>query len=166
MGQRGPAPLPANVHLLRGNPSKKSAAELHGGVSPDVEIPTPPRHLKGEALKEWKRITPELLKLGLVSKIDRAALAMYCAAWGRHVDAENKIRALGDEALVDETPNGFQVQGVWLNISNKAMEQCHKFLADFGMSPSARSRVTPGDLSGDLFKGTEHEKPSLGNLMK
>jgi len=106
------------------------------------------------------------MKLGLVSKIDRSALSMYCTAWGRHADAENKIRELGDKALVDETPNGFQVQGVWLNISNKAMEQCHKFLADFGMSPSARSRVTPGDLNGDLFRGTEHEKPSIGNLMK
>lgn len=166
MGQRGPQPLPANVHLLRGNPSKKSAAELNGGVSPDVEIPLPPTHLKGEALKEWKRITPDLLKLGLISNIDRAALAMYCTAWGRHADAEQKIRALGDEALVSETPNGFQVQGVWLNISNKAMEMCHKFMADFGMSPSARSRVTPGDLNGDLFSGTEHEKPSIGNLMK
>lgn len=166
MGQRGPAPLPANVHLLRGNPSKKSAAELNGGVSPDVEIPAPPRHLKGEALKEWKRITPEMLKLGLVSKIDRAALAMYCTSWGRHVDAENKIRELGDDGLITKVKNGFELHSVWLNISNKAMEQCHKFLSEFGMSPSARSRVTPGSLQQDLFSGTEHEKPCIGSLMK
>ena len=166
MGQRGPKPLPANVHLLRGNPSKKSAAELRGTILPDVEIPAPPRHLKAEALKEWRRVSVELEKLGLIANIDRAALSMYCTAWGRHVDAENKIRELGDHGLVDQTPNGFDVQSAWLNVSNKAMEQCLKYLAEFGMTPAARARVTPSSLQQDLFNGTEHEKPTLGSLMK
>ena len=166
MGHRGPAPLPANVHLLRGNPSKLALSKLNEGVSPKVEIPRRPAHLKGAAAKEWDRISVELLKLGLVSQLDRAALSMYCTAWGRHVDAEEKIRALGDSGFVDTTPNGFEVQSVWLNISNKAFEQCCKMLAEFGMSPSSRSRVTPGDMSGDLFSGTEHEKPSLGSMLK
>lgn len=166
MGQRGPKPLPNNVHLLRGNPSKKTASQLIDGVSPVVEIPSAPKHLKGEALKEWKRISVELETLGLVSKIDRAALAMYCTAWGRHVYAEEKMRELGDLGMVDKTPNGFQVQGVWVNISNKAMEQCLKYLSEFGMSPSSRSRVTPGDMQGDLFAGTANEKPTTGSFLK
>ena len=166
MGQRGPKPLPANVHMLRGNPSKKSSAQLRDAISPDVEIPAPPRHLRGEALKEWKRVSIELEKLGLISQIDRAALSMYCTVWGRYVAAEDKLRELGDHGMVDETPNCFEVHGVWLNISNKAMEQCLKFLAEFGMSPAARSRVTPAALQIDLFTGTEHEKPTLGSLMK
>jgi P27 family predicted phage terminase small subunit len=166
MGQRGPKPLPANVHLLRGNPSKKTTSQLVDGVSPLVEIPQAPKHLKGEALKEWKIITIELEKLGLISKIDRAVLSMYCTAWGRHVDAENKIREMGADGLVSETPNGFQVQSAWVNISNKAMEQCHKYLCEFGMSPSARSRVTPSMAHPDLFEGTENAKPSLGSMMK
>jgi P27 family predicted phage terminase small subunit len=166
MGQRGPKPLPANVHMLRGNPSKLSSDRLRDSVAPEVEIPNAPKHLQGEALKEWKRIGVELEKLGLVSKIDRAALSMYCTAWGRHVEAENKIRELGEDGLVGVTPNGFQVQSAWVNISNKAMEQCMKYLSEFGMSPSARSRVTPADLQPGLFDGTEHEKPTLGALLK
>jgi hypothetical protein len=89
------------VHLLRGNPSKKSAAQLRDAISPDVEIPTCPRHLGAEARKEWKRISVELEKLGLIAQIDRAALSMYCTAWGRHVDAENKIRERGERGLVE-----------------------------------------------------------------
>ena len=166
MGQRGPKPLPANVHLLRGNASKLPMHQLRDGIAPPVEIPNQPRHLKGAALKEWKRITVELEKLGLISQIDRAALAMYCTAWGRYVDAEEKLLELGESGMVDVTPNGFQVQGVWLNIANKAMDQCKSFLAEFGMSPSSRSRVTPGDMTGDLFAGTEHGKPSIGSLLK
>lgn len=166
MGQRGPRPLPKNVHLLHGNPSKLTASQLRDSISPAVEIPNAPRHLKGEALKEWKRVSVELETLGLISQIDRAALAMYCTAWGRYVDAENKLRELGEAGLVDETPNGFKVQGVWLNISNKAMEQCIKYLAEFGMSPSSRSRVTASDAQPGLFDGTEHQLPSIGSMMK
>ncbi len=78
MGQRGPKAMPANVHLLRGNPSKKSFAELAGEVHPEVEIPGCPKHLLPEARKEWRRIGLELQKLGLISKLDRTALGMYC----------------------------------------------------------------------------------------
>jgi len=166
MGQRGPKPLPANVHMLRGNPSKKSAAELRGTLAPEVEIPAPPKHLRAEALKEWKRISVELEKLGLIANIDRAALSLYCTSWGRHVDAENKIRELGERGLVDKTPNGFDVQSAWLNVSNKAMEQCLKYLAEFGMTPAARARVSPTIQQPGLFDGTEHEKPTIGSLMK
>lgn len=166
MGQRGPKSLPANVHLLRGNPSKLSASQLRDGVSPTVEIPDYPKHLNGDALKEWKRVSLELAKLGLISKLDRAALSMYCTAWGRYVHAEKKLKELGPDGYVSMTPNKFEVQSVWLNVSNKAMEQCLKYLAEFGMSPAARSRVTPSEMQPDLFAGTEHEKPSLGALIK
>lgn len=81
MGQRGPKPLPANVHRLRGNPSKKSFNELSGVVEPPVEIPGLPKHLLPEARKEWKRQGTELLKAGLISKLDRPAFAIYCQEW-------------------------------------------------------------------------------------
>ena len=92
MGQRGPKPLPANVHLLRGNPSKKSMADLSGPVQPDVEIPGCPKHLLPEARKEWKRVGPELEKLGLISQLDRAALALYCQAWAWMVWHEQALQ--------------------------------------------------------------------------
>ena len=81
MGTRGPKPLPANVHLLRGNASKKSAGELAGTIQPEIEIPGCPKHLLPEAKKEWRRIAPELQNLGLISKLDRTALALYCQAY-------------------------------------------------------------------------------------
>jgi len=85
MGQRGPKPLPKNVHLLRGNPSKKALHELNGAIQPEIEIPGCPKHLLKEARKEWKRITPELEKLGLISRIDRTALALYCQTYAHLV---------------------------------------------------------------------------------
>lgn len=142
MGARGPRPLPTNVHLLRGNPSKKAAHELlDAAARVPIEIPDAPSHLSRYARQEWKRITVELHKLGLVARIDRAALGVYCQAYGRWVMAEQRLKKLGDEGMVDTTPSGYKQIGVWLQISNRAVEQMEKFLSHFGMSPSARSRV-------------------------
>lgn len=81
MGARGPKPLPANVHRLRGNPSKLGAHELGDTVQPDIEIPDCPKHLLPEARRFWRLLTPELEKLGLVARIDQAALALVCQEW-------------------------------------------------------------------------------------
>ena len=81
MGTRGPKPLPSNVHLLRGNPSKKPVGDLTDALQPEVEIPSLPKHLLPEAKKEWKRLASELLRYGMVSKLDRAALALYVQEW-------------------------------------------------------------------------------------
>lgn len=152
MGQRGPKKLPSNVHRLRGNPSKLGAGELLDEVRPPVEIPSCPNHLLPDARKEWRRITPLLEQLGLIAKIDLAALAVYCQSYGRWRQAELKIRELNEQSpltmpgLVGKTPSGYEQVSVWLQISNRSVETMHKFLCEFGMSPSARSRVTPSDV--------------------
>lgn len=92
MGARGPKPLPANVHRLRGNPSKLRLDELDDGVNPEIEIPDCPRHLLPEARKFWRRLTPELEKLGLISKIDQAALALVCQEWAWKVWHEERLQ--------------------------------------------------------------------------
>ena len=151
MGQRGPKPLPDNVHRLHGNPSKKPLSALLDGVHPEVEIPKCPPHLQAEAKKEWKRVSIELEKLGLITRIDRAALAAYCAAWAELVFCEKKIEAInaadedGEKGLATKTPSGYVQMSVWVQIRNRAYDRMMKFAAEFGMSPSSRSRVTPSD---------------------
>lgn len=175
MGTRGPQPLPANVHKLRGNPSKLSAGELSDGLQPETEIPTCPKHLWPGATREWKRITPELKKYGLISKLDRAALALYCQDWARLEWAEQQLTLAMEKAERDRlafeadpanagapwtggdgfmltTPNGgFAYSPYWV-AANKASERVDKWLAAFGMSPSSRGRVSPSnDRQGQLF---------------
>lgn len=142
MGQRGPKPLPTNVHRLKGNPSKLPAERLVDEVQPEVAVPTPPKHLSREARAEWRRLSGELYSLGLISKIDCSAFAAYCQAYGRWVQAETKIASLGDDGFVESTPSGYKQMSVWLQISNRAVDQMKSFIAEFGMTPSARSRVT------------------------
>jgi P27 family predicted phage terminase small subunit len=77
--------MSARAHLMRGNASKKSLSELQDEVQLLVEMPDCPKHLWPEAKREWRRIGPELEDAGLVAKIDRAALALYCQSWARMV---------------------------------------------------------------------------------
>lgn len=108
MGQRGPKPLPPNVHRLRGNASHLAKAALErGSIEPEVAIPRCPAHLLPEAKAFWKRLTPELEQLGLVSRIDQAALALVCQEWGWLVWHESQLQR--DIALAKEKRAAFEV---------------------------------------------------------
>lgn len=159
--------LPRNVHLIQGNRSKKSAAELGADLRPPAGVPEPPDHLTSDALAEWRRVVPLLEAMGIIAEIYRAPLAVYCQAWGRHVHAERKLAELGDPALVSTTPSGYQQIGVWLQVSNRAAEQMKTFAAEFGMTPSAISRVSGAASQGDLFGyGQNDQTQGAGRFFK
>lgn len=161
VGSRGPKPVPTNVHVLRGNPSKLPLSTLLSGdgtVRPETEIPDAPEWLSDEARAEWDRITPHLQKLGLVSSLDRAVLTAYCVAWSDFVWAEGRIIELGGDAgRIIKTHSGYQqVSALW-TIKGNALDRLSRFAADFGLSPSARSRVT----SGEPVSGAQGELPGM-----
>ena len=169
MAKPGPKPLPSNVHIMRGNPSKKPLANLSDEVRPEIEIPNCPKHLQAEARKEYKRISVELESLGLISKIDRAALAAYCSAWAEYVFCEEKIAELnkndplGLPGYVTKTPSGYQQMSIWVSIRTRALYTMKTFAVEFGMTPSSRSRVTPGELTTAYLPGMEPpEAPKTG----
>ena len=164
MGSRGPQKLPANVHVLRGNPSKLSINELLREFNPETEIPGVPKHLWPEAKKEWKRVANELVRYGLISKLDRAALSLYCQAWAKLVWAESMLaRAMataeegriaaeakgevwrGGDGIMVPSPNGSLVYSHHWVVQRRAAQEVHWYLQAFGLSPVSRGRVTPSD---------------------
>lgn len=170
-GARGPLPKPAALKLLEGNAGKR-ALDLSAGVNPRIEVPDAPRHLGREARKEWKRITPLLEELGLISGLDRAALALYCQVAGRLAELEtsfnNKVQAHVDKGIdyadaVYEvshgiTPSGYAQQSVLVQLINRQRDQVHRYLMHFGLSPAARGRVQASNNIQLGLPGVE-EKP-------
>jgi phage terminase small subunit len=66
---------------------------------------------------------------------------------------------------VQKTTNGYLQMGVWLQISNRAVEQMRSAASEFGMSPSARVRVNPCpqlDLFGDDDEDGNDKKGGKG----
>lgn len=132
--------LPTKLHVLKG--TDRADRRNPNEPQPANKIPDPPEILAGEALKEWGRITLELDQLGLLTELDRTELAMYCQAYGRWIKYE---RIIAEKGELYKTTNGNVQTSPAMWVANKAMEQCHKFLTEFGMTPSSRSKVTTGD---------------------
>lgn len=134
----GPAPKPTILKELAGNPGKRPLNDREAVIPVPDSVPYAPRHLSGEAKREWRRVVKILLAAGLYSDVDRAALAMYCQAWGRWVEAESEIAKRG---AILQGANGGLYQNPWLSVANKAQDQLRKMIAEFGLSPAQRSRV-------------------------
>src|SRR5262245_50932234 len=83
MAGRGPAPTPTSVLEARGSWRAKTRA---GEPRLPTERPSGPAWLSKEAQAEWRRVTRELLRMGVLAKADRAMLAEYCEAWSELVE--------------------------------------------------------------------------------
>lgn len=103
-------------------------------------IPTCPKHLDKGAKAEWRRISAELVKLGLLTSVDRAALAAYCAAYSRWADAEANVQKFG--AVIKSPKSGFPIQSPYVGIANVSIDIMRKFLVEFGMTPASRTRIS------------------------
>lgn len=135
----GRKPLPTQMKVLRGNPGKRAINKDE--PKPKAKVPPCPRHLSKEARKEWRRISKELLTLGLLTVVDRAALAAYCQAWSRWVEAEEQM-SKPDFKLVRSTDKGYEHASPWVGVANNALKQMKAFLVEFGLTPASRSRVS------------------------
>lgn len=158
---RGRKPKPEALRALNGNAGKRAMPD---GIKPPVGLPAAPAHLDEVARKAWADVGGQLVDLGLMAKIYGGQLALYCVAWSRWVDAEQKLRTFGTVIM---SPNKFPVQSPYLSIANKAMEQMQRYLVEFGMSPSSAARVkvageAPADeleawLGGKVIRGGKSE---------
>ena len=135
----GRPPKPTHLKVLQGNPGKRVLNKAE--PKPQPKAPPCPRHLSKEARKEWRRISKELLQLGLLTAVDRAALAAYCQAWAHWVQAEEAMGAEGFKAVAT-TDKGYEHASPWIGIANNALKQMKAFLTEFGLTPASRSRVT------------------------
>ncbi len=137
MAPRGPAPTPKVIQLAKGNPGQRKLNDEE--PEPEVEAPPCPDFLSDYAREEWESIVPILLRNGLLTVLDGAALAAYCQAYGRWREAEKQLALYG--MVVKMGDKGYEGKSPWLQIADKAMKQIEVFVARFGMSPSDRTRI-------------------------
>ena len=114
----GPPPTPTNLKMLRGNPGKRKLNTNE--PDPEPAIPLCPSHLDKVAKKEWRRVSKELFALGIISKLDRAALGGYCDAYSRWAEAAKQIQQYG---LIFKSPSGYPMPSPYLAILHTALDQ-------------------------------------------
>jgi P27 family predicted phage terminase small subunit len=133
----GPPKTPTNLKLIRGTYRRDRAAANE--PEPEVAIPEPPDSLSPEAREEWDRISEELAMLGLLTRIDRVALAIYCEMWADFTEASLKIREHGK---VIRTKSGNVVENPYYSIRKRSAEILRGYLTEFGMTPASRCRIS------------------------
>ena len=149
---------PTALHVLNGNPSRIKDLGKNE-PKPTLIAPKCPAFLSKNAKKEWKRIEPQLEKLGLLTQMDMAALAGYCESWAQWKEAVEFMHEFGttytlwernDDGSIKIDVHGSPVmryvqQFPQVSIANKALTQIKAFCTEFGLTPSARGRMqVPG----------------------
>jgi P27 family predicted phage terminase small subunit len=141
---------PTHLKLVTGTYRKCRANPAEPNPAP--ALPDAPPELSADAKAEWARIAPELYKLGLLTSLDRAALAAYCDSWGLFVRAERLLRKLGDDGadgLLTKTAKGEITQNQLLRIARQAAAAMVAFGNEFGLSPSSRVKVAASPPHGN-----------------
>ena len=145
---KGRKPKPTVLKIREGNPGKR--AINHDEPNAPGSIPSCPDFLDEVAQDEWFRISEILSEMGLLSSADRAALAAYCTVYSRWVHAEEQVKKFG--TIVKSPEKCFPMKSPYLTVADQAMETMRKFLVEFGLTPSSRSR-----LRGEAKKNAEDE---------
>ncbi len=140
MTLRGRKPKPTAIKKLEGNPGRRPLN--HNEPKPDKKAPRCPAWLEDEAKKEWKRTGKILERLGLLTELDMAAFAGYCQAFARWKEAEEFISKHG---TIIRTPSGYLQQVPQVSIAQTNLKIMLKFCEQFGLTPSARSRIAAGE---------------------
>ena len=130
------APTPTNLKLLRGNPGKR--AINHDEPQYIIKIPTPPKEFTKEQKALYRKIGRQLKAGRVITEIDGHALATYVEMYTEYKRA---VHCLAVEGYLIETPNGMKMQSPYVSIKNKAYMAMRQIWAEFGMTPSSRTRI-------------------------
>ena len=146
MGKRGPAPTPAKILQLRGTYRKDRDAPNPVDPPRPAKPPACPTWFARDvpwgklARAEYRRLSRELLELGLLTEIDRDALLAYCDAVARWRYWRAELGRLGSWNQVTES--GYVAPRPEVSYMNKALEDARRWGALFGLSPSDRRNVS------------------------
>ncbi len=132
--------IPYELARRRGNPGKR---KLRAGPQPQrtAEVPEPLSFLSEAGKAEWRRLAPELCRLGLLTVLDHAIFGAYCQSLGHWMTAE---RLLQTEGLIARGSTGNIVMHPLVKIATQAARDLCKYAAEFGMTPCARARMRAG----------------------
>ena len=154
MGQRGPAPLPAEIHARRGT----LRPDRHGDGTPfalagkPVESPAAPEHLSDAEAETWAELVPVFHAAGILDGGDLLALEAMIVTVTRARRADAELRQLDLDGktfggLVSVGDRGLVTHPL-VKVSRDAWAEARSWFAKFGATPSDRVGLAVGGLQG------------------
>lgn len=136
--------VPSALKIARG--TDKDHRKQRGNENEPAQLadkPKCPSYMDDVAKAEWKRICKTLEGMNILSKSYQQALEMYVRSWSNYRSAMDKVDTIG-QALVRKNAVTGQTEIVRNPFSveaHKYADECYKWLTEFGLTPSAKTRV-------------------------
>jgi len=144
---KGGKPKPTVLKLLQGNPGKRAINKKEPQSGPGrIRAPS---ELSPEGKKHFRKMAATLRRSQLYTELDTHALALLAEAYATWCLAQRHIQ---EDGMLTTNAEGTTIQSPWARIASTTARQIHSLLAEFGMTPSSRSRVsiTEGKVTDDF----------------
>jgi P27 family predicted phage terminase small subunit len=126
------------VAFPKGHLSKAELEKRQGPGFARTAGAKPPEELSADGKRLWRRIVPELERLGILKQVSIGALIGTCTAYETAVQADREVRKHG--VLVPAARGGLKSNPA-IKIAHDAWTRYRAFCAEFGLSPASESRV-------------------------
>ncbi len=135
----------------------RTKAELAARVGPAYAVALgakPPTFLSAAGKQEWKRVYPELVRLGIIKQVSVGALIGLCSAFASAMDAERDIKKNGQVISIPVVHHGKIVKGEngkpliaevrsnpAVKVARDAWAQYKSFSVELCLTPAAESKA-------------------------
>lgn len=151
---RGRKKIPTRLKELRGTNQKCRTIKNEFTPSLLANIPDPPFKLTEIALREYYIIASELLGKKMLYNVDLSLLCSYCREIGTYIEMETILQQTGriDEFYNEDGILTRRQMRAEQRVSNQALNNAIKLAANFGLTPSMRTKIASPDFEDNTFK--------------
>lgn len=118
-------------HYTKDELADRQARELQ---PPETEKVRAPNYIKGGLLKEFNKLAPILVKMGVLSSVDGDVLGQYLVAKQHYVSATEQV----DKALKDGSLANVEK---WSAVQDRFFKQCRRCAQELGLTVTARANI-------------------------
>ena len=151
---KGRPPKPTRLKRLAGTDQPCRVNENEMQVSLLANIPSPPIPLNEFGLKEYEIVCNELHSKRMLHLVDLSLVTAYANEMGLYIEMEEKLKKVGriDEFFNEDGNLTKRQTKVEQRIANDALAKALKIACQFGLTPSARTRINAPEIVDNTFK--------------
>lgn len=166
MGSRGPKPDPDQVKDQKAPVRSRHQSEplVRGAVddappeqvsAATVAVVTPPKWLKSDGLRIWKRLAPTLRAAKLLTVADAETFGRYCRNFARWLDLQKRLDEGGEFYEITTASGTVRRADPAFTMADRIERMLLAVEDRFGLNPAERQRIMAArsntGVPGDLF---------------
>ena len=151
---KGRPPKPTILKRMAGTDQPCRVNENEMQVSRLANIPDAPMHLSEYGQREYEIVCTELHSKKMLHLVDLSLVTAYANEMGLYVEMEQKLKNIGriDEFYNEDGALTKRQAKPEQRIANDALAKALKIACQFGLTPSARTRINAPEIVDNTFK--------------